>query len=88
MKVYWFEMGESFGPSPAWFGITAKDFDDALLLLAKVVRDLYHIEFSAEMIESWKEVRDASELEQKHVVPNMGLILRRGVWFPNVPDIT
>jgi len=29
-----------------------------------------------------KPVRDASELDQGHVVPNMGNWLRRGVWYP------
>jgi hypothetical protein len=88
LKIYWFEMGRSFGPSLAWFGITAKDFDDALLLLAKAAEQVYRVEFNAEMIESWKEIEHVDELDQNHVVPNMGLILRRGVWFPNVSGVT
>jgi hypothetical protein len=39
------------------------------------------------MIESWREVKDVAELEQNHVRPNMGMMLRRGVWFPTMPEI-
>ncbi|MGT2501894.1 hypothetical protein ACVOMS_15690 [Bradyrhizobium guangxiense] len=39
------------------------------------------------MIESWLDVQSIDELDQNHVVPNMGMMLRRGVWFPNLPYI-
>ena len=87
MKAYWFKMRESFGPSLG-FGVTAKDLDDALSLLAKTSAHIYRTQIDATMVESWREVRSVDELEQKHVVPNMGVILRRGVWFPNVPEIS
>jgi hypothetical protein len=87
LTVYWFTMRESFGPSLG-FGITAKDLDDALSLLAKAAEEVNRIQINGTMVESWREIKSADELEQNHVVPNMGVMLRRGVWFPNVPGVS
>ena len=29
-----------------------------------------------------REVNDVAELDQGHVIPNMGNMLKRGIWFP------
>jgi hypothetical protein len=34
-----------------------------------------------------REIQRADELDQKHVIPNMGVMLKRGVWYPNLPHI-
>ena len=81
MKVYWLKL-RNYGPSLG-FGITARDLNDAMSLLSIVART----SVDATMLESWKELQTADELDQNHVVPNMGVIVRRGVWFPNMPEV-
>ena len=86
MRVYWLVLRDDrhggFG-----FGITARDWEDAISLLKEAARVSMGRPADEAMIDSWKEVRNVSELEQDHVVPNMGMMLRRGVWYPNLPDI-
>lgn len=56
-------------------GITAQWEDDALVLLEKA--------FGGERRPSHAaRIYDATELDQNHVVPNMGNWLKRGVWYP------
>jgi hypothetical protein len=86
MKVYWIVLKGENQAGPG-FGITARDWDDAMSLLAEAARAVFAQPANEEMIESWREVRSVDDLDQNHVVPNMGSLLRRGVWFPNVPAI-
>ena len=85
MKVYWLVLRDD-RCAGLGFGITARDWEDAVSLL-KAAKVSLGGPADEVMIESWKEVRNVSELEQDHVVPNMGMMLRRGVWYPNLPDI-
>ena len=59
-------------------GVTALGEDDALQLLRTSIfagRDLpENLTISI--------VRSEADLDQKHVLPNSGNMLRRGVWFP------
>ena len=67
---YWIECVDAPGE-----GITARSEADALGLFEAAFgheRRLSHLQL----------VHDASELDQGHVVPNMGNWLRRGIWYP------
>ena len=86
MRIYWLVLRKDCGGGLG-FGITARDWDDAMSLLAEAGRESLRAPVDATMVENWKEVRSLDELEQNHVVPNMGMMLRRGVWFPNLPYI-
>ena len=56
-------------------GITAQSEADAL--------DLFEAAFGSDRRPHLvKLVRDASELDRGHVVPNMGNWLKRGIWYP------
>ncbi len=67
---YWIECEDAPG-----VGITARSEADAL--------DLLNAAFGGERrAREVKPIHDASELDQGHVVPNMGNWLRRGVWYP------
>ena len=67
---YWIECEDA----PA-VGITAQSEADALALLEKA--------FGSERRPSHViRIHDATELDQNHVVPNMGNWLKRGVWYP------
>jgi hypothetical protein len=72
---YWFKTREGLG-----FGVTAYSIEDALSLLAEIGRPLKLDKHVVEVIE---EV-DIRELDQGHVIPNMGPPNFRGVWFPNL----
>lgn len=58
------------------FGITARSASDALVILSEHLGRLDY-----EVAEMRQDVMPA-ELDQKHVVPNMGNPFRRGIWWP------
>jgi hypothetical protein len=86
MRIYWFKLRKGLR-SQLGFGITARNWSDAILLLGKASNVVGESQPDEVMIETWKEVTSIDDLDQNHVVPNMGLMLRRGVWFPNLPDV-
>jgi hypothetical protein len=59
-------------------GVTAHDRQDALALVKELVFGDQDLPIVLEV----QEGIDISKLDQKHVVPNMGNPLKRGVWFP------
>jgi hypothetical protein len=60
-----------------WIGVTAYSTQDAIQLLADAKLE---VNLASSDI---REVR-FEELDGNHVVPNMGVISRRGVWYPNL----
>jgi hypothetical protein len=82
LRRYWFEFGaprEALPPA-GWVGcgVTAVDRADAERLLTEGP-------FRGGMlppIERVIEDVDASKLDTGHVLPNMGDVTQRGVWFP------
>ncbi len=80
---YWFEFDLS-GASSAPIGVrrgcgvTAFSREDALQLLARLVFAAHGIPPIAREIDNV----DISTLDPDHVIPNMGLVVQRGVWFP------
>ena len=75
LKTYWFE-------SPAFpvpgFGVTAFSREDAFQLL----RDSgYPVSLHDPAVRVTEGIRVA-DLDQHHIVPNIGPIVFRGVWFP------
>jgi hypothetical protein len=83
MIRFWFELDLSFEkPHPPGTlmgcGITAFDLNDALSILnTKVFKG-----YAQPKIKNIKENVDIRTLDQYHVVPNMGVVIYRGVWFP------
>jgi len=61
-------------------GVTAYNYDDAVLLLNKTLFDKAQLP----QIEQVTEDIKVTDLEQNHVIPNMGVINLRGVWFPKI----
>jgi hypothetical protein len=59
-------------------GVTASDRADAESLL----RERVFRKSELPLISSTIEDVDISRLDQDHVIPNMGNVLVRGVWFP------
>ena len=63
---------------PSWtlgIGVTGHDKEDAVDFVSRMKIDGF-------VVDKIKVVQSISELDQNHVFPNMGSVLRRGVWFP------
>jgi hypothetical protein len=71
MQRYWIltERHMSLG-----MGVTARSPGDAISLLREV--------WPTDRIVDIRAIADIAELDQRHVVPNMGNWLQRGIWFP------
>ena len=74
LKRYWFEVENSLG-----FGVTAYSLEDAEHLLAEAI---YSRRAQPLRIVKIVEGVDIRDLDQGHVIPNMGPPNFRGVWFP------
>ncbi|MGD1893405.1 MAG: hypothetical protein ACFB15_22790 [Cyclobacteriaceae bacterium] len=59
-------------------GVTAWTEEDALNL----IQDNLLKEGLNPSIKSMKEITSLNELDQNHVLPNMGEFASRGIWFP------
>jgi hypothetical protein len=71
---YWFPASVGFG-----VGVTAFSIEEARGL-AK--RALQFLPAGASLGEPIQDI-DIAQLEQQHVIPNMGPCNLRGVWYPN-----
>ncbi len=65
---------------PKGFGVTAFNQEDARHLLTEGGYEVYFADSEATV--DWTEIADISQLDQKHIVPNMGPVYFRGVWYP------
>jgi hypothetical protein len=68
--------------APLGFGVTAWSFDDALSIIAALDYGRYLSDDRAGM--QVREGITVDDLEQPHVVANMGPIIVRGMWYPFV----
>ena len=85
LKRYWFEFdisGENlsqFGYLPMHgCGITAYDYNDALNIMRHFILRSDDLPKFTRIVENI----DVSTLEDKHIIPNLGVPIWRGVWFP------
>lgn len=72
---YWFKTKQHIG-----FGVTAYSIEDAKNLVDDAAT---RIGWRCEIVEIVEDI-DVRELDQNHVIPNMGPPNFRGVWFPNL----
>jgi hypothetical protein len=79
MRRFWFEFEGTrpFSPLGLGCGITARDKDDAMNILREKM-------FEDGELPIRRFVQDVSidELDANHVIPNIGNIFLRGIWFP------
>lgn len=80
LRRYWFVFEKFSMPTPLNLGcgVTAHDYDDALTLLQE--RVFLEGNFPA-IVEQIEDV-DVSTLDKNHILPNIGMVTRRGIWFP------
>jgi hypothetical protein len=80
LKRYWFQFEKSDKPNPLNLGcgVTAFDYDDAIDLLRQ------RVFAGKEMprIVGHREDVDVRTLDNKHILPNIGSVTIRGIWFP------
>jgi hypothetical protein len=87
LKWFWIEferdpnevlpLGLGFG-----CGVTAWTSEDAFAVFQdRVVAYLREV---SPTIKSMREIKSLDELEQNHVLPNIGNPVVRGVWYPNL----
>ena len=81
LTTYWFEF-EGWGIG-SYAGVTAYSLDDAKYLLKKhFFKDFLKQELP--QIKNIIENVQVKDLDQIHIVPNLGPISERGVWCPNL----
>ncbi|MGZ3274231.1 MAG: hypothetical protein ACXU8Z_10745 [Caulobacteraceae bacterium] len=77
MERFWVKTRPSVDPTPLnmGIGVTAASEADARLLI--------RLHFGDEVVvENVTVIADMAEIDQDHVVPNMGNHMVRGVWWP------
>jgi hypothetical protein len=80
LKRFWFQFEPFTEPTPLNFGcgVTAFSYDDAVSLINDEVFDREGLPKIVRVIENVSP----NELDQNHVIPNMGSVLVRGIWWP------
>ena len=80
LRRYWFTFEKLGKPSALNLGcgVTAYDYDDAISLLGQRV----FVGRQLPEIVGYSEDVDVSGLDPKHVLPNIGVVTVRGIWFP------
>ena len=84
LRRFWFNFEETrrFTPLNLGCGVTGYDYDDAITLLQTRV-------FTTETVPKINgciEDVDVSTLDPNHVLPNIGSVVARGIWFPQGYD--
>ena len=79
LRRYWIHLrnADQFAGLQMGCGVTAFDLDDALALLRT-----HGIGDQSLDVETVIEDVDVHVLDPSHVLPNMGVVTRRGIWFP------
>ena len=86
LKRYWFVLYPEWRYGPLNVGATANSIDEAKSLILKNFdkinywEPLERLKQNVEVIENI----DIQLLDKEHVVPNMGPVIFKGVWFPRL----
>ena len=73
LRRYWFKTSERIG-----LGVTAYSLDNAKSLVNETISE-WRINY--EVIKIIEDV-DIRDLDQNHVLPNIGSLNFRGIWYP------
>jgi hypothetical protein len=78
LRLYWFKFRPPH-PKPLQFGcgVSAYSYEDAFA----IVRDRLFGGHDPEVLVCEPDV-DVPHLDPKHVLPNIGSVMLRGIWFP------
>jgi hypothetical protein len=78
LRRYWFSFAGAVDPFRLGCGLSAYDREDAFRLLRERVFKTEPIPVPSNVVEDI----DVSGLDPDHVLPNIGNVTIRGVWFP------
>lgn len=80
LRRFWFEFEKVNEPTPfnMGCGITAYDYADAVRLLNERVLAR---EALGKIVRCQEDI-DVSALDKNHILPNIGSVVERGIWFP------
>jgi hypothetical protein len=78
LNTYWFESQVGLG-----IGVTAFSLEDAIHL----VKNDSTASYLKPDFGKYDEDIKLADLDDNHVIPNMGVMQFRGIWFPNVGPI-
>ena len=78
LTCFWITTGNRWGP--LGFGVTAWSVEDAIRLLKA---EGFDIPESLDQLQVRENVTFA-DLDPNHVVPNMGPMVMRGIWYPRL----
>lgn len=85
LKRYWLVANPENRFGPKNLGVTAFSVLQAKSLIIEELRRLGWQQIPDEQINEAEIIEniDIQELDQLHVIPNIGIVTRQGVWFPN-----
>ena len=86
LRRYWFIVypQDRFGPRN--IGVSAYSKTEAMKLASETLRKLNLTEYLADFNEHTESIEniDIRLLDQNDVIPNMGVVTWKGVWWPNL----
>ena len=85
LKRYWLVTYPTNWNGPKNFGVTAFSIDHAKFLVVDEIKRLGWTHLTENEIIQAESIEniDIRELDQNHVIPNIGVVSRQGVWYPN-----
>lgn len=84
---YWFVIFPENKYGPRNIGVTAYSKEHARDIIAKEsVKNFYIKELALQISDDTEVIEniDVRNLDQNHVVPNMGTVVFVGIWYPNL----
>jgi hypothetical protein len=86
LKRYWIILSPNnrFGANN--IGVTAVTLQQAKTLVKENLRNLGWTQVLEESIDNAEAIEniDIRTLDENHVVPNIGVVSRQGIWYPNL----
>jgi hypothetical protein len=83
---YWFIVYTEAPFGPRNIGATAYSKEEAVSLINESLKKITPPELMTNVTMQTESIEniDIRLLDQNHVIPNMGVVVRKGVWFPNL----
>lgn len=86
LRRYWFEFDVKLSDCPyplgLGCGVTGFDEEDCRRLIQEMLASNEELPPMRRIIADM----DVSTLDPNHVLPNMGIVTKRGIWFPLMSD--
>lgn len=86
LKRYWFILYPENQFGPRNIGVTAYSRHEARLLIVDALARINWSHITNSLMENAEIIEniDIRLLDQNHVIPNIGVVTFKGVWFPNL----